>query len=140
MESSVTSMRSLACVMFAIALTAHAVRADITVRYRSDSKLVPPAMADRTIRIRENRARFSMNSLAALADFDKQELTVFDPARKAYATILLSQYGARIKAAMPEMEAAMAQMADLEKVKAALPRPGEPRPSRGSLPENAYSP
>ena len=113
-------MRSLACVIFAIALIAPAVRADITVRYHSDSKLVPPAMADRTIRIRENRARFSMNSLAALADFDKQELTVFDPARKAYATIPLSQYGARIKAAMPEMEAAMAQMADPEKVKAAV--------------------
>ncbi len=124
MESSVTSMRPLACVIFAIALTAPVVRADITVRYRSDSKLVPPAMADRTIRIRENRARFIINSLAALADFDKEELTVFDPARKVYATIPLSQYGARINAAMPEMEAAMAQMAEPQKVKAAVTATG----------------
>ena len=112
-------MRSLACVLFTILLIAPAIRADVTVRYRSDSQLIPPAMADRTIRIRGNRARFSINSLTALADFDKKELTVFDAARKAYATIPISQYRARIKAAMPEMEATMAQMIDPAKIKAA---------------------
>ena len=110
-------MRSLGCVLFAIALTAAVSRADITIRYRSDSKLVPPAMADRTIRIKANRARFVINNLSALADFGKHELTVLDPARKAYATIPLSQFKARIKAAMPEMQAAMAQMVDPAKIK-----------------------
>ena len=112
-------MRSLGCVVFAMALTAPAIHADVTVRYRSDSKLVPPAMADRTIRIKGNSARFVINNLSALADFGKQQLTVFDSARKAYATIPLSQYSARIKAAIPEMQAAMAQMVDPAKIRAA---------------------
>jgi hypothetical protein len=110
-------MRSLGCAVFAIALTAPVLHADLTIRYRSDSKLVPPAMADRTVRIKGNRALFAINNLSALADFGKQELTVFDPARKTVATIPLSRYRDRIKAAMPDMQAVMAQMFDPAKVK-----------------------
>jgi TonB family protein len=116
-------MRSLGCAVFAIALTAPVVPADVTVRYRSDSKLVPPAMADRTIRIKDDRARFSIGNLSALANFSKQELTICDPVRKTSATIPLSQYNSRIAAAMPEMQAAMAQMVDPAKIRAAFTAP-----------------
>jgi len=112
-------MRSLGCAVFAIVLTAPALHADLTIRYRSDSKLVPPAMADRTIRIKGNKALCAINNLSALADFGKQELTVFDPARKIFATIPLSQYRDRIKAAMPEMQAALSQIFDPARIKVA---------------------
>ena len=111
-------MRSLGRIVFSfVVLTAPTIRADVTIRYRSDSKFVPAAMANRIIRIKGNRARFAINNLSALADFGKQELTVIDPARKIYATIPVSQYGARIKAAIPEMQAAIAQMFDPAKIK-----------------------
>ena len=112
-------MRALGCAVFAIALTAPELHADLTIRYRSDSKLVPPAMADRTIRIKGNKASFAIGNLEALADFNKQELTIRDQARKTVATIPLSQYRNRIESAMPEMQAAMAQMLDPAKVKVA---------------------
>ena len=112
-------MRFIGCVAFAIALTAPAIRADITVHLHSDSKLVPAAAADRTVRLKGNRARFVIGNLPALADFGKQELTVLDPARKAYATIPLSQFRVRIKAAMPQMQAALAQMVDPAQIKTA---------------------
>ena len=112
-------MRFFGCVVFAIALTAPAIRADITVHLHSDSKLVPAAAADRTVRLKGNRARFVIGNLPALADFGKQEFTVLDLVRKAYATIPLSQYSARIQAAMPHMQAALAEMVDPAQAKAA---------------------
>ena len=118
-KSSGILMRSLGFAIFAIALTAPALNADITIRYRSDSRLVPSAMADRTIRIKGNKASFSINSLAALVDFNKQELTIQDPVRMTFATIPLSQYRDKIKTAMPEMQAAIARMFDSTKVKVA---------------------
>jgi hypothetical protein len=89
--SDESTVRSFGCLAFVIALTAPAIRADVTIRYRSDSKLVPAAMADRKISIKGNRARFVINNLSAVADFGKQELTVLDPSRKAYATLPISQ-------------------------------------------------
>ena len=116
-EGSAILMGSLGCAVFAIALTSSAIRADVTVRYHSDSKLVPAPMADRTIRIKGNRATFVINGLAAVVDFAKQSLTILEPAHKNFATIPLPQYGARLKAAMPEMQSAMAQMFDPAKTK-----------------------
>jgi len=112
-------MRHLGLVVFAVALTAPALHADVTVRYRSDSKLVPAAMADRTIRIKGNRAHFIIYNLSALADFRKQELTVLDPARKAYAIIPLSEYEALVNDAIPEIQATLARMVDPAKVRTA---------------------
>jgi hypothetical protein len=112
-------MRSLNWVVFAMALTASALPADVTIRFHSDSKLVPAALADRTIRIKGNRASFAIGNLTALVDFTRQELTVQDSARKTLATIPVSQYHDRIKAAMPEMQAVMAQMFDPAKVRIA---------------------
>jgi hypothetical protein len=110
-------MRSLSCAVFAMALTAPAIRADVTIRYHSDSKLVPASLADRTIRIKGTRASFEINGLQAVVDFAKRSLTLLEPARKTFATISLSQYDARLKAAMPETQSAMAQVFDGAKIK-----------------------
>ena len=110
-------MRSLGWASLAIALAASLLRADLTIRYHSDSKLVPAEMANRTIRIKGERASFVINGLAAVADFAKQSLTILDPAHKTFATIPLSQYGARLKAAIPEMQTAMVRMFDPAKTK-----------------------
>ena len=110
-------MGSFGFVALAIALTTPAVRADVTVRYHSDSKLVPAAMADRTIRLKGNKASFEINGLRAIVDFATQSLTILEPGRKTFATIPLSQYGARLRAAMPEMQSAMSQMVDPAKTK-----------------------
>jgi hypothetical protein len=76
-------------------------------------------MADRIIRVKGDKASFGINNLAALVDFTRQEVTILDPTQKAFATIPLSQYSARVKAAIPEMQAVMAQMFDPAKIKAA---------------------
>ena len=124
-------MRSLSCAVFAMALTAPAIRADVTVRYHSDSKLLPAGMADRTIRIKGRRARFEINGLQAVVDFAKRSLTILEPARKTFATISLSQYDARLKAAMPETRSAMAPKEPIRRKSRSPPSQlGEQRSSR----------
>lgn len=85
-----TMRRSSGPVVFAVALSC---AFDSRGCYRPLSfrlQLVPAAIVDRTIR-KGRRARFFIKNLSGLADFGKQELTVFDSARRACATIPLSQ-------------------------------------------------
>jgi TonB family protein len=108
-------MRPVVCVL--LAASALCVHADVTIRYHTDSKLLPAAMADRTIRLKGSRANFSLGRLTALADFGKQQITLLDPTTKTFATVSLSQYSAKMKEALPAEAAGVTALFDKTEAK-----------------------
>ena len=116
-------MRSIGLLIVAAALAPPAYQ-DITVRYHNDSKALPAGAADQTIRIKGSRTSSNLFNLIALTDFAKQELTLVDAAGKRFATIPLSQFGAKVEAhPCSDMQAFAAQMFDPSKTVVAKPVP-----------------
>ncbi len=90
--------------------------ADLTVRYHTEAKSIA-APPDQSVRIKGNRVSFRMFNLDALVDFERQQVTFVDSARKRFAAIPLAEYPSRLKAVQPGMPAAATQMFDPAKVK-----------------------
>ena len=116
-----------------VALTlaaAPAVRADVTLRYKSDVKMnptIPAAMTqqamagmagmplDSTLQLKAGKGYSSFSGLTSIYDFSKNEITLIDAAGKRYATLPAADFADQMVAAMPAMPAqAKAMMASMK--------------------------
>lgn len=90
--------------------------ADVTLRQKSTIKLpsfIPPEFqaqmreqlqagmpGETVLRIRGDKAYASYGSLAAIADYGRNEVTLLDPKGKRYASVPLAEFGDRLAAAL----------------------------------------
>ena len=109
------SLRSAAAA--ALILAAPALRADVTIRYKTEIKSAVPmpggiaGLGNTAIRMKGNKGYMEAGGFTMVVDFARQELTLIDPAGRKYATIPAAEYGKSMAAAMPEMPAEAAQAA-----------------------------
>lgn len=83
---------------------APALRADVTVRYKSDmtGAAMPSGMdLSSTTYIKGNKVRTAASGMTMIIDAIKQEITMIDAAHKTFATIPASQYAKGVAGAMP---------------------------------------
>jgi len=100
----------LLCLALALS-AAPALRADVTVRYRSDmtGAALPSGMdLSSSVHIKGNKVLAIASGMTMIIDAAKQEITLIDAAHKTYATIPASQYAKRVAGAMPQMPTAAA--------------------------------
>jgi len=127
--STMKSARILLLLSFALAAVwiAPALRADVTVRYKTEVKMgagAPPAITQQTagvmksavpattvIQIKGTEGYSSNGNLTSLIDFAKQVITVVDPAHNQYATVYMKDYADQVLSAMPGRQAEAAQKA-----------------------------
>jgi hypothetical protein len=105
-------------------LLTQAVRADLTLAYRTEThpgSSIPPAMADAmkqqmgvsmpadsTIRIKGEKVSSSSGALVSIIDYASGRMTLVHPPTRRFATLPASEYAAQLGAAMPqEARAAM---------------------------------
>ena len=111
-------MKSPRLAVFAIVVFfATAVRADVTVRYKNDSKLgagLPPIVAQQVagsmksamptetvIQIKGTNGYISSGTLITLTDFAKQVVTVVDSQHKQFATVYMKDYADQVLSVLP---------------------------------------
>ncbi len=111
-------MRSLGWAVAAAAfLAAPAVRADVTIRYKSEIKSSVPMptgvadMGNHAIRMKGNKGYMEAGGFTMMVDFARRECTIVDPAGRKYATIPAAEYGKSMASAMPEMPPGAAEAA-----------------------------
>jgi TonB family protein len=100
---------------------APALRADVTVRYRSDmtGASMPSGMdLSSSTYIKGNKVRTAASGVTMIIDAVKQEITLIDAAHKTFATVPASQYAKSVAGAVPvapgaasdEVQAMLAKM------------------------------
>lgn len=107
------------CAIIGLALACWAaagLRADVTIRYQTEIKpgaslgpLMQPflkaaqnANSGVAIRMKGNKAYTAAGAWFEIFDFVKQEVTLIDPAHKTFATFPMSEFTAKLAAAMPQ--------------------------------------
>jgi hypothetical protein len=114
-------MRSVRSFIVLLLLSATpALRADVTVRYKTDFKLgsfLPPAAQQQIsnqklpfppviiMQIKGDKGYSNAGPAASLLDFTKQQITVMDSTHKQFATVYMKDFPGEIGAAMPQMPA-----------------------------------
>ncbi len=102
-------------------LAAPALRADVTIRYKTDFKvgaMVPPAMSQQgsnspklpfppivLVQVKGDKGASNAGLSASLIDFTKQEITILDATNKLFATVAIKDYWGELTASMPTMPA-----------------------------------
>jgi hypothetical protein len=115
--------------VFLMALTFSALRADVTLRYKTEIKMNPTLPAqmtgamggadslipqDRVLRLKDGKGFSTSAGYNSITDFTAQEITLLDNANSRYAKLKASQLGAVLAGAAPkipdEARAAVASM------------------------------
>jgi hypothetical protein len=100
----------LSAVLVVLAAAPMLVRADTTIRYTIDtsSPLAPAATTARSmvIYMKGNQGVTIVDGQTSIVDFARQQVTIIDTARRKYATIPASEYGARMGAHFTGMASA----------------------------------
>jgi hypothetical protein len=95
-------------------LAAPALRADVTIRYKTDFKtgtMLPPNVQKAplppvvTVQIKGDKGYSNAAFSASLIDFTKQEVTIIDAAHKLFATVAIKDYWGELSSAVPTMPA-----------------------------------
>lgn len=102
-----------------ICAAAAPLRADVTVRYRTDMKMNLPVPAKEqaekdmrdtmarfgnlTLRMKNGKALSVIGSFNSIIDYNTQQVTLFDNEHKTFSTFPLSQFADKVSAAMPQM-------------------------------------
>jgi len=108
------SATRLICALFALAslLVATELRADVTIRYKSEFHMqaipgsnaqnfvVPPVSL---IQIKGNNAYSNLGAGASLVDSATQQVTLLDAAHKLFATVLMKDYASELASSLPTM-------------------------------------
>lgn len=97
-------------------------RADVTIRYQTDLKPAPalqplmgqmlkamPTASGITIQMRGSKGYTAFGAWTEVFDFDKQEVTLLDPAHKTFATLPMSQLADKMAGAMPQLSSAQSE-------------------------------
>ncbi len=108
---------SLAFVLLLFVFAPLTLKADVTIRYKTDVKLgalIPPAIVQQAakgqkmpvppiivIQVKGDKAYSNAALTASVVDFTKEEITVMDSNKKLFATVSAKDYAGEVKAAMP---------------------------------------
>jgi len=100
-------MRFTACFFAAAALAAPLLRADVTVRYRSEMQpegSIPKALSgDSVVRIKGAKCVSTLGKFTVMMDLGSGRMTLVDAAGKSFATLDADEFGKAIGAAMPDV-------------------------------------
>jgi TonB family protein len=110
-----TRGRSLAIVL-GLVFSTLAIRADVTIRYKVDSKLAdvlpPPIIGqalqqmnssipkEAVIQVKGNKGYSNYGAMTYLIDFGKQEITLLDAASKMFTTVPMNDFAEKLGASM----------------------------------------
>src|SRR5215471_13495920 len=119
-------MMPLVRYIFAASLLTHAAYADLTLKYKSETKAnpaLPALMADAikkqvgtmpsgsTVQVKGDKVFSVFGALTGIVDNATDQMTLLDPASHRFATVATAEYLAQLNAAMPaEARAAMLNM------------------------------
>ena len=128
----------LLCCLSSVFCLGPGLRADVTIRYETNFKAQPglpgmgngglaqlPAMMPSTIQLKGNKGSCLFGKVVFLEDFEKQEITLMDPANKKYATMPMQEYVSQIASTMPKMPEAAAKMMEAMKADVASRKTGQ---------------
>jgi hypothetical protein len=106
--------------LLSFTIAAPVLRADVTVRYKTEvhaqqlpgaasPNAIPPA---KILQIKGSKAFTNFGLASSLIDSDKQEVTMLDATHKLFATVFMKDYAGELPSAMPNLPRAVQQILD----------------------------